>query len=396
MKRVPILIALCFFNSIILNAQEDIQEKEPITFNLAETIGFAESQFSKATSSLDIDKGFPRISNSDGTWLQVNARNWTSGFFPGSLWYLYELTGNKKWLKEAQKWTEPLSSLQTFSGHHDTGFMVYCSFGNGYRLTENKDYKDIIVNTSQTLTSRFYPNVGTIKSWDRGEHHITIIDNMMNLEMLMWASKNGGTKEMAKIAISHADTTLEHHFMENGAAYHGVVYNPETGAVINKRTYQGYNDTTMWARGQGWGIYGYSMMYKQTGDEKYLELALKTADLCIDRFPEDVVPYWDFDAPMIPKREKDASAGALMASAFLELYEHTNNLKYYNWAVKLLNELSSDRYLAKEEEYQCLILHSVGNYPKNSEVNVSLNYADYYYLEALVRLKKLSIGAQNN
>ncbi|PQJ77124.1 glycoside hydrolase family 88 protein [Polaribacter glomeratus] len=389
MIRIQLIIALCFSNIIMVSAQIEVEKKEQITFNLAETIGFAEMQFLKATNSLDIKKGFPRESHIDGTWTQVNAKNWTSGFFAGSLWYLYELTENKKWQKEAEKWTAPLSSLQTFSGHHDTGFMVFCSFGNGYRLTKNNSYKDIILNTSKTLTSRFYPNVGTIKSWDRGTNHITIIDNMMNLEMLMWASKNNGTKEMADVALSHANTTLKHHFMENGASYHGVVYDPATGAVINKRTYQGYNDKTMWARGQSWAIYGYSMMYKQTGDKKYLEASIKTADLCISRFPEDVVPYWDFDAPMIPVRERDASAGAIIASAFLELYEHTNNIKYYNWVVKLLNELSSDAYLAKEGNYQCLLLHSVGNYPRNSEVNVNLNYADYYYLEALVRLKKI-------
>ncbi|TKG92908.1 glucuronyl hydrolase [Puteibacter caeruleilacunae] len=390
-----IFLSLLLTNTLIVSANKGSSSKEKISFKFDKVISFAEQQYTKACSTLDITKGMPRNAHADGTWRQTGIRDWVSGFFPGSLWYIYELTGNQKWEKEARKWTEALEDVQSYDGNHDSGFMVYCSYGNGYRLTKDESYKQIILNTSQTLSTRYRPEVGTILSWGNIHQknptkHITIIDNMMNLEMLMWASKNGGSKKFADISITHSNTTLKHHFRKDGSSYHGVIYNPKNGEVINKRTYQGYNDETMWARGQSWGIYGYVMMYRETGMKKYLKMAMKCADRCIERLPEDVIPYWDYDAPGIPKREKDASAASIMASAFLEIYEHTGKIEYYNWAVKMLNTLSTKAYWPTKDNYQCIILHSVGHYPGNSEVNVNINYADYYYLEAIVRLKRLT------
>lgn len=395
--KIKSIILLCLFSTVLISvsAKKGATKKEKIAFSFDDISAFAQKQYAKACASVDIGKGIPRNGRADGSWSQVGVRDWTSGFFPGSLWYIYELSGDEKWEIEARKWTAPLADLQTYDGNHDTGFMVYCSFGNGYRLTNDVDYKQIILNTSETLATRYRPAVGTMLSWgnihaENPTMHITIIDNMMNLEMLMWASKNGGAKKLADLSITHSNTTLKHHFRKDGSSYHGVVYDANNGEVINKRTYQGYNDETMWARGQAWGIYGYAMMYRETGIKKYLKIAQKNADISIKRFPEDGIPYWDYDAPSIPKREKDASAAAIMASAFLEIYEHTGDVKYCNWAVKCLNELSSKKYLADKEDYQCLLLHSVGHYPGNSEINVNINYADYYYLEAIVRLKRLS------
>jgi len=395
--KIKNIILLCLFltGAVSVSAKKEVTPKEKITFSFDNISSLAEKQYAKACGSLDISKGMPRNARPDGSWRQTGIKDWTSGFFAGSLWYIYELSGNKKWENEARKWTAPLADLQSYDGNHDTGFMVYCSFGNGYRLTGDADYKQIILNTAETLSTRFRPEVGSMLSWGNihaknPTQHITIIDNMMNLEMLMYASKNGGDHKLADLSVTHSNTTLKHHFRKDGSSYHGVIYNPNNGEVINKRTYQGYNDETMWARGQSWGIYGYAMMYRETGIRKYLKIAQKCADRCISRLPEDVIPYWDYDAPGIPKREKDASAAAIMASAFLEIYEHSGEIKYYNWAVKILNTLSTKTYLADKENYQCLLLHSVGHYPGDIEVNVNINYADYYYLEAVIRLKRLS------
>lgn len=378
-------------------------EANPKAFEYADIIQFAEQQYEKATSSLDVEEGMPRNNYKDGTWRQRKITDWTSGFFPGTLWFLYDLTGDEKWEAEARKWSEPLKGLQHWYGHHDTGFMVFCSIGNGLRLTDDPQYKPIILNTAKALTKRYNPKVQTIKSWGRmrpnDPQHITIIDNMINLEMLMWAAKNGGDPYLAEVAIAHADTTAKHHFRPDGSTYHLVHYNPENGDVVKKVTNQGYADDSDWARGQAWAIYGFTMMYRETGDEKYLQVARKTAEHVMSILSEDMIPVWDFDAPEGVGREKDASSACILASAYLEIFEHTRDLRYFDWAIAMLNELSTDRYLAKENNYQGIILHSVGNYPRNTEIDEHVNYADYYYLEAIARLKRLeehgSIFAEN-
>ncbi|MEP2777462.1 MAG: glycoside hydrolase family 88 protein [Luteolibacter sp.] len=364
--------------------------KAQMTFSIDEVIPFAEEQFSKAVKS--VNKGYPRNFLADGSLTTTGAKDWTSGFFPGSLWYLYELTGDEKWASEARKSTEGLAELQHWSGTHDTGFMVYCSYGNGYRLTGDETYKTVIVNTATALEERFNSKAGVMASWknDEAGNQRTIIDNMMNLEMTMWASKNGGTKSLAELSVIHADTTAVNHFRENGSCYHVLHYDPVSGKVIGKKTHQGFADESDWARGQAWAIYGYTMMFRETGKAEYLEISQKTADHMISRLPaDDVIPRWDLDAPA-EKPEKDASAACIMASAFLEIYEHTGKEKHLDLAILFLNTLSSDDYLAKGGNYRGgLILHSIGHYPKGTEIDVNINYADYYYLESLVRLKRL-------
>lgn len=368
------------------------QTKITLDFDADEVLNFAESQYAKAIAELKIEDGMPRNGNPDGTWTQKRIEDWTSGFFPGTLWYLYELTQDEKWLKAARDWTAPLKPLQYFDKHHDTGFMVYCSYGNGYRLTKDPEYKDIILQTAKTLATRYSPEAKTIMSWgdihEENPTHKVIIDNMMNLEMLQWAYKNGGDKELKKIARNHANTSLKNHFRDDYSSYHLVEYDPETGVVLKKSTVQGYSDGSMWSRGQAWGIYGFAMMYRETGCEKYLKLSEKLAATYFDNLPKDYIAYWDFNASNIPNEPRDTASAAITASACLELYALTDNALYYNNAVNILNELASDKYLAKKDHYTCVLLHSTGYKPINSEVDVNINYTDYYFVEALLRLKK--------
>ncbi|MBR0332127.1 MAG: glycoside hydrolase family 88 protein [Alistipes sp.] len=318
----------------------------------------------------------------NGQIVTANIRWWTSGFFPGSLWLLYEHTGDDKLREYAEHFTARLESLKDYRGTHDLGFMVFCSYGNGYRLTGNEAYREIINEASASLATRFNPTVGAIRSWNTGRKenpeldYIVIIDNMMNLEMLEWSG-------YSDIARRHADTTLENHFREDNSSYHVVTYNELTGEVTDKRTAQGLADGSAWARGQVWGLYGYTMMYRITGLERYLEQAVKIADYVIPRLPEDAIPNWDFDAE---QQMKDSSAGSIMASALIELYGLTNNELYLTTAERQLRSLCSEAYLAPAGENGNFILrHGTGHLPAGTEVDVPLTYGDYYFIEAAMR-----------
>lgn len=357
---------------------------------------FAEVQYKKATDSLVVEKGMPRNSHADGTWHQVEIESWASGFFPGCLWLIYEQNGDEAWKAEAQKWTAPLEPLRAFNGHHDIGFMVFCSYGEGYRLTKEPSYKPIILQAADSLATRYRPGGKIIQSWgpvDRADTktYRVIIDNIMNLELLLWAAKNGGDATLRDIALQHADTTMKNHFRPDGSTYHKLTYDLVSGEVLKKETHQGYADDSMWARGQAWAIYGYTMMFRETGEIRYLEQAEKAAAVFIERLPEDGIPRWDFDASD-SKPYKDASAAAVASSALVELYGLAEKPLYLQQAERMLEELSTDRYLAKGANYQGLLLHSVGNLNKNSEVDAHIIYADYYFLEALGRLKALKLG----
>ncbi|MNK61760.1 Unsaturated chondroitin disaccharide hydrolase [compost metagenome] len=308
---------------------------------------------------------------------------------------MYEATKDKKWEKEADKFSRFLTPLSTSkAGDHDLGFQVFNSFGNGYRLTKNAEYKQIILRTADTLATLFNPKVGTIQSWPHNKMggHNTIIDNMMNLELLFWASKNGGSKKLYDIAVKHAETTMANHFRSDNTSYHVIIYDYETGKKIKGRTAQGYSDDSMWARGQAWAIYGFTMTYRETKDVKFLDFAHKLARVYLDKLTtEDLVPYWDFNAPNIPNEPRDASAAAIVSSALLELSSYTKdkNLKaeYLAKAKKMIVSLS-DNYQSHDAN-SAFLLHSTGHKPANSEIDCSINYADYYYLEALLRLQKL-------
>jgi len=338
----------------------------------------------------------PRSFNKGDSLVTCESKWWTSGFFPGSLWYLYEYSHKNEIKSVAELFTARVEDQQYTKDNHDVGFMIYCSFGNGYRITGNPKYKDVILRASKSLSTRFKPEVGCIRSWDWGTwQYPVIIDNMMNLELLFFASHSPGYEMMVKIARSHADVTLANHFRRDGSCYHVVSYDSITGKAVIHQTRQGFSDQSSWARGQGWALYGFTMCYRETRDAKYLTQAKKVAGFLLNhpKLPNDKIPYWDFDDPAIPNSPRDASAGAIICSALIELSQYVdkkNSERYLNVAEIQIRNLSSPDYRAKSGENGNFILkHSVGSRPEESEVDVPLSYADYYYIEAMMRYKHL-------
>ena len=317
--------------------------------------------------------------------------DWTSGFFPGSLWYTYELTKDERLKDQAVKYTDLLYNVKDYTGTHDLGFMIYCSYGNGFRLTGDTSYVHVMVQTADNLISRFDSTTQTIRSWDFGDwQYPVIIDNMMNLELLFWASEYTKNPTYREIALRHADTTMKNHYRADYSSYHVIDYDTISGEVKSKGTFQGYADESAWARGQAWGLYGYIVCYRYTKEQKYLDFAENIAAYIMKNVKtEDKIPYWDYNAPDIPNAPRDASAAAITASALLELKDMVKDgSKYYAYAETILKNLSGEQYLAKKGENKGFILmHSVGHLPANSEIDTPLNYADYYYLEALKRYK---------
>lgn len=323
-------------------------------------------------------------------------KDWTCGFFPGVYWLYYQLTGDKTIEKEALKFTARLSDIPAIKTTHDLGFMVFCSYGKQYEVEKDSVSAAAIVEASNSLISRFDPSIGLIRSWNFGKwNYPVIIDNMMNLEMLFWASEYTGNPQYRDIAIKHADKTMENHFREDNSSYHVVSYNND-GTVESKGTHQGYSDSSSWSRGQAWALYGYTLCYRFTKDNRYLEQSENIATLIIDNktTPEDHIPYWDYDAPNIPDEPRDASAAAVTASALLELqlYVDKNLAKIYkDYAASIIRSLSSSEYLADKGDNGFFILkHSTGAASLGSEIDVPLVYADYYFLEALKRYRELN------
>jgi len=343
----------------------------------------------------DFDIKMPVVIDSGKTaWTKNDIYNWRSGFWPGIEWYLFESTKDDYWKQQAAKSTAMLSGvLDKSEFNHDLGFQFYCSYGNGYRLTRNPAYKQILLRAADSLATLFNPNVGTILSWpgrytEFGSPHNTIIDNMMNLELLFWAAKNGGSKKLYDIAVSHATTTMKNHFRSDYSTYHVLLYDKNTGSFLKGITHQGYADNSMWARGQAWAIYGFTEAYRETGNKAFLQTAMRATDIYLKRLPNDKIPFWDFDDPAIPNAPRDASAAAIIASALLELStlveDKTLQKEYTNASKAMLEELSSDRYLSKGKNH-AFLLHSTGNKPAGRDVDVSMIYADYYFLEAQLR-----------
>lgn len=324
----------------------------------------------------------------------VPSTDWTSGFFPGELWFLYKYTNNKDWQKQAEAFTANIEKEKYNGTTHDMGFKVYCSFGTGYKITKDEHYKEVIIQSAKTLATRFNPTVGTIRSWNHSKEKWSfpvIIDNMLNLELLFEATKLTGDSSFYKIAVSHANTTMKNHFRKDYSTYHVVDYDSTTGAVIKKTTHQGYADESAWARGQAWALYGYTMCYRETGNKAYLEQAEHVAAFILHNptMPKDLVPYWDFNAPNIPSEPRDVSAAAVIASGLYELSTYSKQGKEYRKAANTIIENLTNNYRSPIGENKgFILLQSTGSKPSNSEVNVPLSYADYYYLEALERSKK--------
>lgn len=329
----------------------------------------------------------------DGKLRGIPSKDWTSGFFPGNLWYAYRLTNDSVYLERARALTDFIEKEKWNDRTHDMGFKIYCSFGNGYEITGDPHYKEVIVQAANTLITRFNPNVGAIKSWDFGMDRWqfpVIIDNMMNLELLFEATNLTGDSTYYNIAYSHALTTLQNHYRGDYSSYHVVDYDPNTGEVIKKITHQGFSDESSWSRGQAWGLYGFVMSYRYTQEEKFLEMALHIKDLMLQHpnVPEDGIFYWDFDDPAIPNAPRDASAAAITASALLELYNYDQDEAYLQKAQDIMAVLSSDYILDEGNTAPFILDKSTGNVNKDDEINVPLVYADYYYLEALWRQKE--------
>lgn len=337
----------------------------------------------------------PRSFSKDGL-RTCTSENWVAGFYPGSLVYLYENTNDKALYNETLKKIKLMDKEQYNKNTHDLGFMMYCSYGNLNRIAPNDEYKKILINSAQSLATRFNSKVGCIRSWGRSDDTTmfrVIIDNMMNLELLFWAAKETGDRSLYDIAVTHANTTMEHHFRKDNSSYHVVVYNPQTGEVMRKQTAQGSADESAWARGQAWGLYGYTLMYRETKDKKYLDKAHRIAAFILNHpnLPADKVPYWDYNAPGIPNTFRDASSASVTASALIELAGYSNRQqlrKYMQAAEVMLHTLSSLEYKAATGENGGFILkHSVAHLPKDTEVDSPLPYADYYYIEAMLRYK---------
>lgn len=329
----------------------------------------------------------------NGNLKLVASRDWTSGFFPGVLWYLDEYYGGNKWDEPARRFTTLVEKEKTNGTTHDMGFKIFCSVGNAYRLTNYAHDKDVIIEAAKTLATRFNPKTGVILSWDHSREkwvNPVIIDNMMNLELLFEATKLTGDSSFYNIAVSHANTTIKHHFRPDYSSFHVVDYDPKTGAILKKTTHQGYSNSSAWSRGQAWGLYGYTLCYRYTKNPVYLQQAENIAKFMFDHpnMPKDLVPYWDFNAPEIPDEPRDASAAAVTSSALYELSKYSNQGKDYLKKANTILKSLSTKYIAPVGASKGFILEqSTGSKPSNSEVNVPLSYADYYYLEALLRYK---------
>lgn len=392
MKKLllPLLAALCACGA-------------PSTLHVEKAIENAAAQYTLMIDAMGGETLNPRTTLPDSSLQYVDYECWTAGFFPGSMWYLYELTGDKKWLPLAVAETALVDSAKYLEWHHDIGFIIECSAGNALRLTGDTSYKAVIVQAAQSLSTRFRPGAGIIQSWnadlgwqgERGWECPVIVDNMMNLELLFHATQLTGDSTYWKIATTHADRTIENHFRQDATCYHVIDYALADGAIRNKHTAQGYAHESVWSRGQAWAIYGFATCYRFTKEQKYLDQALATflAMKNNPAMPADKIPYWDMDAPEIPSAPRDASAAAVIASALYEMsqYDAARSQEFIGYADSILLALTSPDYTAaRGTNNNFILMHSVGSIPHNQEIDVPLNYADYYFLEAIKRKKELA------
>ena len=393
MKKFLVFLWVITILSVSCNRQESMEELTARVFERAAAqMMILDKNLDSASATGEII--YPRSISLDGSLWTSDYKWWCSGFYPGTLWYIYEYTGDERFKELALKYQTGLEPLRFRTDDHDIGFQLMCSLGNCLRLTADKGCEAIIIDGAKSLATRFDSEVGCTRSWNFGKWSFpVIIDNMMNMELLLKAAELNSDESMRKLALSHARTTMKNHFREDNSCFHLVDYNPETGEVIGKQTVQGYADDSAWARGQAWALYGYSMIYRFTREQDIIDHAVAIAEYLLPRLPEDGVPYWDYDAPEIPNDVRDASSAAIMACGLIELSSYVDSQKsvrYLAAAEKMLRSLASEEYLAKEGDvYGFLLKHSTGYKKKNSEVDKPLTYADYYFLEALLRWKAI-------
>ena len=400
MKKITIYTSMLYL--VLFFAGCSAQRKQAATAD-GITSAWIDNQMKDAVTqyrylATKVPQGVMPRSFTKDTLRTCSSENWVAGFYPGTLLYLYESTGDQEMYKEAMKRITIMDKEQYNTRTHDLGFMMYCSYGNLHRLEPKETYKQILINSARSLATRFNPKVGCIRSWGRSEDTTmfrVIIDNMMNLELLFWAAKETGDKSLRDVAITHANTTMKNHFRPDYSSYHVVVYNPQTGAIMRKQTAQGTSDESAWARGQSWGLYGYVLMYRETKDPKYLEQAQRIAKFILNHpnLPADKIPYWDYNAPGIPNTNRDASSASVMASALVELAGYSKadlSQKYLSTVRTILQTLASPEYKAATGTNGGFILkHSVAHLPRGTEVDSPLPYADYYYIETLQRYRRL-------
>ena len=350
------------------------------------------SDLDKSTTNFNL---IPRSLNQDGSLNATKSKSWTSGFLPGTLLMLHDHTGDKQYKEAALRWMETVEKEKFDSTTHDLGFKIYCSFGNAYRIDKNQDYKEVVLTAAETLSKRYNPQVGAIKSWDFNNDvwsYPVIIDNMMNLEIMFEASLLSGDQKYYDIAVDHANTTLKNHFRSDNSSYHVIDYDPSTGEIRNRHTHQGADHESAWSRGQAWGLYGFTLCYRYTKDKRYLERANRIADYIINhkRLPADGIPYWDYDAPNIPDEPRDVSASTVTAAALYELhkFDQSKAKEYLSHADKILASLEQEKYRTDAQYF--ILDKSVGSIPGDFEHSVPISYADYYFVEALTRKKSFN------
>ena len=390
--------AIFFITSLLCLACQKQESMEELTARVFERAAAQMELMDKNLDSAAVSNPgvaiYPRSINKEGALWTSNYKWWCSGFYPGSMWYVYEYTGDEKIKELALKYQAGLEPLRFRKDDHDIGFQLMCSYGNCLRLTEDQTCVPVLIDGANSLASRFDPEVGCTRSWSFGKWSFpVIVDNMMNMELLLKATELGGSDSLKNVALAHARTTMKNHFREDKSCFHLVDYNPETGEVVGKQTVQGLADDSAWARGQAWGLYGFTMVYRFCKEQDILDHAIAIAEYLLPRLPEDGVPFWDYDSAEIPNDVRDASAAAIMASGLIELSQYVDAQKaerYLATVEKMLRTLASEEYLCAEgEDYGFLLKHSTGNKNTDSEVDVPLTYADYYFLEALIRWSRL-------
>lgn len=395
MKKISLLAGLVIMLCCVATAQNSrykFDKKLVKTFK--KQFADAADQYKLLAKNLPPDK-FPKTFAPNTGYEFSNSGWWCSGFYPATLLYLFEQTNDEALYNEAMRIMKVLEKEQFNTRTHDLGFMMFCPFGNAQQIRPKPEYRDILINSAKSLSTRFNPKVGCIKSWDgKPNEFLVIIDNMMNLDLLFWATRATGDSSYYKVAVTHANTTIRNHFREDNSSWHVINYNSETGGINQKRTAQGAADGSAWARGQVWGLYGYTATYRETKDPVYLDQAKKIAEFVLNHpnLPADKIPYWDFNAPGIPDALRDASAASIMASALIELSDYVDRKsarRYLKVAETILRKLATERYKAiPGTNGGFILLHGVGHKPAGTEVDVPLTYGDYYYIEAMKRYQE--------
>lgn len=317
---------------------------------------------------------------------------WTCGFYGGILWYMYQLTKDEKYLKLGKESASHLEKclIDFVDIDHDVGFQFLFTNVADYNITGDEKSKIRALHAATILAGRYNPKGQFIRAWndnpyidgDISKSGYVIIDCMMNIPLLYWASEVTGDPRYTQIANLHADTVIKHFIREDGSSNHIVVFDPETGEVVNKPAGQGYAPGSSWTRGQGWAIYGFAMAYHYTKNEKYLEIAKKVADYFISHMNDEYIPI-DFAQPSEPKYE-DSSAAAITACGLLEILKYDDNEKYRNAVDVLMNIMYKN---CNFDRYEQSILQNCSEmYYREESRHVSLIYGDYYLLEALMRL----------